>query len=472
MKLWTQTTFYVVLLVIFSGCATLTPKTESKIDPTLQVVKLTKYGVAVDINAIGFEWENITDTRVNGLYIYKRNESAGKSTEESDVESAPVYYKTLETRFKTHYVDTEVTPDTKYSYYFKTYSDDAESLDSEITYVNTLPILESVAWIQSIQNMPRSAKIIWRPHTNQKVESYIIERSTIEDNEWTELARIHGRLNAEYIDNGLKDKHTYKYRIRVLTFDDIISTPSEIVKVVTKPLPITVRSIVATKDLPKKIKLTWEESTIKDFTNFNVYRSENIDTDYELVEKTTETTFIDYIDEDGKEYYYRVSVIDQDDLESKHDEVSAFGSTIPRPVAPTLVKAILIEDDNLVHLVWTKSDVRTKLYTVVKTHKEGWFKTIKESFTHLEDEKFTDTNISRGYTYNYYILSIDENSISSKPSQEVEVEFKELEELPKAKEAPKSQEVAKEADIVTQEPAEITDEEAVSPAADLDLSEN
>ena len=416
MKLWILTTFYTALLLTLSGCVTPSPKQEPKIDSTLPVVKLTKYGIAADMNAIGFEWEYLSDPRVNGIYIYKLDTTSG--------EGDPVFYTTVDNRFKTHYVDTKITPDTKYSYYFKTYSDDAESIESRLTTVNSLPILQSVAWIQSIQNMPRSAKIIWRPHTNQKVKSYLIERSTLENPQWNTLTIIDGRLNAEYIDGDLKDKHTYKYRVRVVTYDNITSTPSEIVTVVTKALPQMVTGIKASRDLPKKIQLNWAKSSIKDFSHYNIYRSEKIELDYELIARTTKNVFVDNIDEDAKQYFYRVSVEDKDHLESNSNEHSIQGVTLEKPTAPALVEAKLV--DGKVKLLWNNSDPRTRTYTLVKSYKKGWFEEINEEFEGLTTEKFTDSNIEPGASYRYYVLSVDENSIKSEPSIEVELKSPKL----------------------------------------------
>ena len=221
MKLWTLSTFCAASLLVLSGCgATPKPKEEVVTDSTLPMVTLTKNGTVVDMKAIAFEWKSIKDPRVKGIYIYKKNPDTKETKSELE------YYKTIESRFTTHYVDIDVVPDTKYSYAFKTFAKDSEGVQSRVIVLNSLPVLESVSWIHSITDMPRSAKIIWRPHTNQKVKSYIVERKTLEDDSWERLAVIEGRLNAEYIDLNLNDNFVYNYRVRVETFDDILSSPS------------------------------------------------------------------------------------------------------------------------------------------------------------------------------------------------------------------------------------------------------
>jgi len=419
MKLWKVITLFTVSLLIFSGCSTTTPEPAEKvvIDATLPVVALTKNGVFADINAIAFEWKSITDPRVKGIYVYKKDFTVAK-----DDNKQGDYYTTLTNRFITHYLDKEITPDTKYMYYFKTFSDDAESKKSKITTVNSLPVLNSVSWIHSIAGLPRSAKIIWRPHTNQKVKSYIIERKTSKDAKWEELTTIDGRLNAEYIDTGLKDNYTYKYRIRVLTYDDIVSTPSEIVQVITKALPKPTTGIKATTKVPKVIKLTWDKAKNKDFFRYFVYRSDEPNGTYELIAKLYNNKFTDKIGEDSKEYFYRISNIDKDGLESIYEQTTIKGSTLSKPKAPTILGATII--DNKVELSWSKTDTRIRSYIIVRESKKGWFETTTKEIKDIHTTKYTDRDIKPDTSYTYVVYGVDENGIKSKPSIEVKMVLK------------------------------------------------
>ncbi|MDA3909350.1 MAG: hypothetical protein PF437_09680 [Sulfurimonas sp.] len=413
MKLWTLATFCAASLLILSGCGGNTPQPadEIKIDKTLPVIKLTEKGPFVDMNAAAFEWSAIEDERVKGIYIYKQV----MSEETSDLS----HYKTINNRFTTHFLDNEIKPDTGYTYTFRTFSEEAESPMSEMKLINSLPVLQSVVWIQSIQNMPRTAKIIWRPHSNQKVKSYIIERRTLEEENWSKIATVDGRLNAEFIDVDLKDDYVYKYRVRVLTYDGITSSPSVIVQVVTKSLPITIKHIVATTDLPRKIEINWEKSTTEDFTRYHLYRSESSDGTYELIAKLYNPTFTDIVEEDGKEYYYRVSAIEKNGLESINDKISIQGLTLIKPKAPSLVEAKVV--DNRIEIKWSNKDERVKKYTVIKKAKTGWFDAIDEEFIDISGKKFIDAEIGPNIKYYYKVFAIDEFGIKSEPSIEVEI---------------------------------------------------
>ena len=418
MKLRKLAIFCTVSLLILSGCGTAPkPADKPKIDTSLPVVELTQNGIFLDMNAIAFEWKNIEDMRVKGIYIYRRDMS--KKQEKGSKNNNLKYYDTIKNRFATHYADTKVKPDTQYSYSFKTFSKDAESKMSKIKLINSLPVLQSVVWIKSIQNMPRTAKIIWRPHTNEKVKSYIIERKTLSENKWKKITTVKGRLNAEFIDTKLKDDFVYKYRIKVVTFDEIVSSPSDIVEVITKSLPISIKNIKATTNLPRKIKVTWDKSTTEDFNRYYLYRAEKSDGSYKLIAKLYNNIFIDSINEDAKEYFYRVSAVEKNGLESIHNKLSIQGITLMKPKTPTLLEARLI--GGKIHIEWRNKDPRVKTFKVVRKTKTSWLKAITDEFHGIEGNKFIDADIGPNITYTYQVYGVDSYNIHSKPSIELEI---------------------------------------------------
>jgi len=455
MKLWNLVTLSIVSLLTFSGCSGAKPAPADKvvIDSTLPLIELTKNGIIADMNSIAFEWKSINDPRVEGIYIYK-------NTQKNGTDSKLEYYKTINSRFKTHFIDSYVLPDTKYYYSFATFAQDVQSPMSNTVVVNSLPVLESVSWIHSITGMPRTAKIIWRPHENQKVKEYIIERRTLEDKEWKRLAVVEGRLNAEYIDTDLKDKYIYMYRIRVVTFDEITSTPSQIVRVVTKALPQSVNNIITTINLPRKIELKWDASTQKDFKFYYVYRSENVDGNYKLIATLHNNRYTNKIDEDGKIYFYRVSVVDKDDLESIHDKNSIEGMTLVKPKAPAIVDAKNV--GSTIEIVWHKTDPRIQLYTLVKKHKKGWFDETIEKINDLQDTKYIDKGVESDSTYSYVLYGVDKFGIVSEASNEVRVVIPESKDFVKA---PKSN-LNKEESVSKQKESK----EVIINSDDLDLS--
>lgn len=412
MKLHKIATLSAVLALIISGCgAKPKPAKEPVIDSTLPKVELTKSGIIVDMDSVAFEWKFIEDPRVEGIYIYKH----AIDQNATDFE----YLDTVDNRFSTHYVDTTIKPDSKYRYYFKSFSSSAESVQSAVANVQTLPELDSVSWIHNIDGMPRSAKIIWRPHTNQIVKGYRIERKTLEEDQWKELAVINGRLCAEFIDKGLKDNYVYKYRIRALTYNNIVSKPSEQVKVLTKALPNEITGIIASKDLPKKIFITWKASKAQDLSHYNLYRSKEAEDGYSLIAKLKRTEYTDEIEGDGERYFYRVAAVDTDGLESHSHNHSILGSTLIKPIAPSVSEARLV--GNTIKLSWSATDKRIESYILTKRYKKGFFDEMSENFKGIKSKEYIDKNIQPNTSYFYRVYGVDSNGIVSEPSIEVEV---------------------------------------------------
>lgn len=415
MKLSTLATLLSLsLILILSGCAS-KPKPASKedavIDATLPKIKLTTHGVKTGMKSISLEWKSIKDKRVNGVFIYRDDK----------------YLDTIDNPFSTHYFDSDIKPNQSYAYYFKTYSIDAQSVKSETTLIKSKSILDSVSWIHATNDMPKSAKIIWRPHTNKLVSGYRLQRRALEENEFRIITNLDGRLRAEYIDYDLKDKHTYVYRLFALTYNKIISNPSEEIEVTTKGLPQEVKNIKATNNKPKKIVITWEKSNIKDFLKYNVYRSQEQEGGYELIASISKNSYSDVINEDGMKYFYRVSTVDKDALESNYELNFAKGLTLVKPKAPTILDSRIV--DGSIIIKWSKTDDRTKTYIVSKKYKNSMFDTIEEEFDGIKNTSFHDTKIQAQTKYFYKVYSVDKNNIRSKESKEIELETKKAEEI-------------------------------------------
>lgn len=463
MKYCKVTTLWIVSLLIFSACATAPkPPKEIKVDTTLPKVELTQNGVIVDMTTVAFEWSSVKDPRVEGIYIYRQNPTLKEVQFEE--------YAVIGNRFQTHFLDRDVKPDTMYQYKFRTFSKEHYGQESAIVTARTLPLIGSVSWIHSIAGMPKSAKIIWRPHASERVDSYIIERKTLQEDEWKRVGRVVGRLNAEYIDEGLKDNYLYLYRIRVVTFDGIESTPSQALRVLTKPLPNSVENIRATKDLAKKIKVEWERSTQSDFAFYHLYRSKNIDGSYELIAKLQKSnSFVDKVGEDGVSYFYRVSVVDVDGLESEYQKSSVHGMSRQKPPAPAIVDAKYT--GSAVELVWSKADPNNASFIVEKAHKEGWFKSVRQSYEGIKGGHFIDKDILPNSRYTYILYSVDRDGVKSKPSIEVEVNTPESHQArgsSKSVDASKTRAVQKEVKISPPSPEP---QEIIAPMENLDLSE-
>ena len=394
-------------LILFSGCSkNLTATKTLKIDPTLPVVVIN--GSISDMNAIAFEWKALQNERVGGVYVY-RSQPDGEDKKLHRIDA-------VESRFTTHYVDTKVKPGTAYQYRFSTFDKAGnESKAGKTINVSTLPLFESVSFFDSIDAMPRSAKLIWRPHTNINVNQYYLQRKTHkEDSKFKTIAKIKGRLNAEYIDMDLRDNEIYSYRLYAVTFDDIVSKPGKPVQVSTKPLPQQVKHLTATPDQPKQVSLTWNASPEKDIAYYKVYRSSRSGGGFDYHVKLHETHFIDKISEDETSYFYKVTAVDTDELESPMGN-PVKGSTLKRPIAPVVTLALI--KDKSVRLHWKRSDDRTVSYIIVKTTQLSWLDKKRAEIKVSGDTlQYTDVNVVPERPYIYELIAVDKNNIRSLPS--------------------------------------------------------
>ena len=445
------------LALLISGCGPQpTPPPKDIVDTRLPTVSLN--GHIEDLKSVAFEWKSNNDPELRGIYVYRND------PEKSDQMQR---YATINNRFATHYVDKDVKPDTTYKYFFTTFSQNARSENSETVTVHTLA-LSPVVWIQSIQNMPRSVKIIWRIHTNPEVDGYIIERKSLQDDKFQEVAHLNGRLNAEYIDTDLKDGQVYKYRVRAVTFNDVISTPSAIVQAVTKHLPPDVTNFIVTNNLPKKIRLSWQPTIIKDFAYYKIYRDTSATGSMNYYAKVTNPEFIDDVNADGAEYFYKVTVVDEDGLESDTNVPAIQGLTLAKPKPPALLEAKIV--DNKALLKWSQVDPRTTNYTIIKTTKTGWLSSKVDEIRGVNTTTFTDPDVFSGVEYTYQIVAVDKNGIESEPSMEVHLASDTLPPYVEKKEDQK-----KEVDEPKSEPIEpktkpSTDKSNIKAAPDLDTS--
>jgi hypothetical protein len=282
-------------------------------------------------------------------------------------------------------------------------------------------MIAPVSFFQSVGNMPRSAKLLWRPHPNAKINSYIIDRLNVNDQKWSEIATITGRLNAEFIDRDLKDGQIYYYRVRAVTYDKLITEPSETSKLVTKPLPPEIKNITSTNDLPKAIALSWEPSSINDLDHYNIYRSSTSNGTYVYHVKLNEAKFTDITKEDGEVFFYKVTAVDKDDLESLQSTPTIQGSSLIKPKTPTSFDGKI--SPNGVDLTWTNTDPRAVSYTVIKTTKKSWIDRLLVEINNISDTKFHDGDVTANVEYLYEVVSVDKDGIRSLPTLPIALHY-------------------------------------------------
>ena len=127
-------------------------------------------------------------------------------------------------------------------------------------------------------------------------------------------------------------------------------------------------------------------------------------------------TYEDFINEDGKTYFYKVTTIDKDGLESSDSINPVMGITLTKLNKPILTLAQIQGEKAILN--WQPGDNRAKYYNIYKTIKDSFFKTRNQKYTNITDLRFEDKDIVRGVEYKYSVESVDEYGIVSERTNE------------------------------------------------------
>jgi fibronectin type 3 domain-containing protein len=287
---------------------------------------------------------------------------------------------------------------------------------------------ESVSFVSAVNELPRQIKILWRPHSNERVEKYIIQRASNKTSKWEDIKTIDSRLKVEYIDDDLGDNEVFAYRVVALTYDGIKSIPSKIVRARTKPLPIGVTNVQATQDKPQKIILNWTppENT-DDIAYYYIYNNDSQDGSFDRLVKVrpSDTTYTHILPYNNKLQFYKITVVEKDGLESLKNNAQAVGKTINQPTKPIITLAQITNDGVILNC--QSSDNRAVSYNIYKSVKSGYFSKDTTAINGITELRFEDKDIIRGVTYEYSIEAVDEFGLKSEQTKSSILKLNELE---------------------------------------------
>jgi len=254
-------------MIWISGCNNNPTPPKQKEGPSLPIVSNIK--ILTTMNKMAFEWLPMEQTEVKGYYIYRNRDNNNSK-----------FYKvaTINDRYASHFVDAlKLYPNKSYNYKMVAYNKNGMPGPSNQTYtVTTQPLIDSVVWIDKVGHLPHRTKLLWRPHSDLSVSSYIVERNSFSKPKWVKIAKINYRLSAEFIDQNLDSNRIYRYRLRAVTYDNIISKPSKTIEVLTKKLPSNIINVKVSNNLPREIRLDWSEDTLKDEKNIRFIYPNNM----------------------------------------------------------------------------------------------------------------------------------------------------------------------------------------------------
>jgi len=391
----------VIFLVFITGCVTNINKPAPKSNPNLPVVK--EFKAYPDRNAMALFWKPVI--QMSGYYIQRYDPKTHKWSQ----------IATIKDPFKSIYVDTDLKPNTIYKYRIATFDKKGTPSLAVETTQNTLPKLSPVIPLEAKPIKKGAVKIVFRPHMNERVKEYEIERFNDKKAKWEKIATLSPRLNVEYIDTGLKDGKIYKYRIIAKSFDNIKSFPSKTITVSTYPKPSVVLNVKASVNLPKEIKITY--SPVQGAAFYKIYRSNSADGFFTFIAKTNDTFYVDKINKDGVTKYYKVTAVSKYSTESLlNDTPAVMGQTLQAPATPIISTNL---NGNKIEFIFTSPDNRAVKYLIVKIEKNGLFNKKEKKYV-TNKNNFTDT-INPKKSYEFYIYEIDKYGLISKTPAKIEV---------------------------------------------------
>ena len=384
-------------------------KNNAPIDFTLPQISSNKLRYIADLSAIAFEWDIPDDNRITGYAIYR-----------SDVnQKTPSKLVELPDRHTTHFVDKKLDPNNIYLYQFATISSEGkESQKSEIKAISTLERLAPISYAVALSNLPRKVKIIWRPHPSERIVKYLLYKRI--NAEWKAIAEIDNRLSVEYIDTKLQDNAQYQYRVTAVAFDGTHSASSEIISAATKAPPPRITTLQATKQYPGEIGLSWSTQA-QDISYFAIYRSDNINSGYKLLQKTKQLNYIDKTKQDGAIFFYKVAIVDTDRLHGDINSLSGtFGQSLTKPVSPIITLSNHDLQNNKIIVRWDSNDNRIVKYHLIRSIKNNAFSLAGRADTQvtkdLTQKEWIEDSVMDSATYTYQVIGVDANNIESLPS--------------------------------------------------------
>ncbi|MBI4620121.1 MAG: hypothetical protein HY739_08165 [Desulfobacterales bacterium] len=158
---------------------------------------------------------------------------------------------------------------TTYYYIIRSFNRvDVESDFSEIAFATTKARPTKPSGLKGEEGKVKAVPLIWLPNPENDITAYHIWRAGPEKEDFTRIADTRGET--VYIDKGLKDGSTYRYRIQTEDRDALLSDFSETIGIQTKPKPKRLEGFNG--DLHKgRVVLNWKPGSEPDISHYDVY---------------------------------------------------------------------------------------------------------------------------------------------------------------------------------------------------------
>ena len=305
---------------------------------------------------------------------------------------------------------------------FKSYSNkirDIKLPNFRVPFLEKLKVDESLTppYVKPISSTLSEVSIGWSYNPKDNISGFRIFRYSPKSKEFILIATIRDKYVTSYVDKNLKQATNYIYAVSTFTSDKRVSRISKPVSVYTKGFVIK-PELFASKDLIRKIKLTWNLNTNKEHIKYyQILRSKDQTNfrNYDTVYKSLQSEYIDDRLKDGDGYYYKIYAVTYDGAKSEESNIAyGYTKTAPRPPADIIATTNL---PRKIQLKWfdpndndkTRRIVRYNIYTSL--YKDKFF--IKHASTRGNEKYFIDLVNQDGKRVYYKVTAIDTDGLES-----------------------------------------------------------
>jgi uncharacterized protein len=255
----------------------------------------------------------------------------------------------------------------------------AVSEASESVEVITLPPPEAPEGLMAMSLEVRCVPLEWDVHADEDVIRYEVYRSDSDVGPFDYIGSSEGLESSTYLDGrsdpgNLDDDTAYYYCVRAINVVTAESDDSEVVMAATRPVPPVVEGLAVVTGLPRRVEISWDESSDEKVIAYEVDRAED-EGEFQTITRVNGIDVTDYTDtgdeatrfmrskvktplKDGTAYAYRIRALNTAEATSDWcDAEEAVTKVIPR--TPTGLK-ISEGRARVIGLVWkanTEGDI-------------------------------------------------------------------------------------------------------------------
>lgn len=289
----------------------------------------------------------------------------------------------------------------------------------------------------------QTVELKWNSLAQQKdYTGYYIERSSGTDNNFimlnqapivpmTEFSESADAEYSYYKNDSLQNFKSYTYRIRGLSPFGDLGPPTNLVRGMPTPSPLSSQPIITdvweNDDNTFEIKWFFDPAFIDQIKYFKVFRSTDFREQFDLLSDRIEpTTVLSFIDANPASVnFYRITAIDINDHELvSADALGQLKDETP-PLVPSGLKGIC-DTSGLVTLSWNKNqELDLAGYYVFQSNTENGEYSILTNNGEVKDSLYQDSLLDENFIeHNYYkILALDFRGNQSDFSKPIKVKI-------------------------------------------------